>query len=188
MSNWQDEDLEAAEADLIRKAKLGDTDAYGQLYQAYAAQVFRFIYSHIDNSQDAEDLTSEVFVRAWRSLAGYRQRGLPFKAFLFRVARNLVIDQYRQRQRSFAEVTLDEDFTSTSIPDPDVVVQQLQDVRELRQTLAKLREEYRTVLVMRFLSGLSPEETAQAMSKSVGAVRVLQHRALNALRELMDRE
>jgi RNA polymerase sigma-70 factor (ECF subfamily) len=180
--------LELVEADLVQRAKNGDVEAYGQLYERHAPQVFRFLYAHLQNRLDAEDLTGEVFMRAWRSLDGYRERGLPFTAFLFRVARNLVIDQYRRKQFSTLEVELSDDHPDDRLADPAEVAQRLIDQGELQKKLALLREEYRAVLVMRFLSDLSPEETAQAMRKSVGAVRVLQHRALLALRKLIESE
>lgn len=181
-------DHDVQEAGLVLKAQRGDAQAYGQLYEQYAPLLFRFLNAHLDNPLDAEDLTTEVFVRAWRSLDGYQPRGLPFKAYLFRVARNLVIDLYRQRKRSVSSVALEEETVTDWLPGPDQALQHSVDGRELRQLLSGLREEYRMVVVLRFLSGLSPQETAQVMGKSVSAVRVLHHRALNALRKKMDEE
>ena len=83
---------------LIKQVKNGDTEAFGVLYEQYVEMVFRYVYSHLDNRTDAEDLTEEIFLRAWRALPKYDERGLPFSAFLFRIARNSLIDFYRQHK------------------------------------------------------------------------------------------
>jgi len=182
MSNWQDVD----DIQLLKIAQEGDTEAFGELYERYAARVFRFLYSHMDNRLDAEDLTEDVFLRAWKSLPNYREQGVPFLAFLFRVARNALIDHYRRAAGTKQDVSLEDLPLHDRAPGPVEVVMANLEHSKLRQTLDQLREDYRTVLVLRFLGELSPEETAQAMGRSSGAVRVLQHRALAALRTIMD--
>jgi len=169
---------------VIQQVKNGDAEAYGVLYDQYAEVIFRYVYSHLENRLDAEDLTEEIFLRAWRALPKYDERGLPFSAFLFRIARNSLIDYYRQRKvvQSIEDVEL-----QSHEPGPEETVEVQIENRNLRETIARLREDYRNVLIFRFLSGLSPEETAQVMQRSVGAVRVLQHRALSALKDLMER-
>jgi len=169
---------------VIQQVKNGDAEAYGVLYDQYAEVIFRYVYSHLEGRLDAEDLTEEIFLRAWRALPKYDERGLPFSAFLFRIARNSLIDYYRQRKvvQSIEDVEL-----QSHEPGPEETVEVQIENRNLRETIARLREDYRNVLIFRFLSGLSPEETAQVMQRSVGAVRVLQHRALSALKDLMER-
>jgi RNA polymerase sigma-70 factor (ECF subfamily) len=154
------------------------------LYEQYAEVIFRYVYSHLESRLDAEDLTEEIFLRAWRALPKYDERGLPFSAFLFRIARNSLIDYYRQRKnvQSIEDMELQSHEAG-----PEEMVDMHIENHNLRDTIAKLREDYRNVLIFRFLSGLSPEETAQVMQRSVGAVRVLQHRALSALKDLMER-
>jgi RNA polymerase sigma-70 factor, ECF subfamily len=169
---------------VIKQVKNGDAEAYGMLYEQYAEVIFRYVYSHLDNRLDAEDLTEEIFLRAWRALPKYDERGLPFSAFLFRIARNSLIDYYRQRK---AVQSIEDIELQSREPGPEEMVDVRIEDRNLRETIAKLREDYRNVLIFRFLSGLSPEETAQVMQRSVGAVRVLQHRALSALKDLMER-
>lgn len=170
---------------LIKKAKKGDTEAFGLLYEQYAEIIFRYVFSHLDSKQDAEDLTEEIFFRAWKALPNYDDRGLPFSAFLFRSARNSLIDYYRQYKvvKSLDEI----EWQSNGEPDPEDEVAARMDRADLKQTLSQLREDYRTVLIFRFLGGMSPEETAEVMDRSVGAVRVLQHRALSALKNLLVR-
>jgi RNA polymerase sigma-70 factor (ECF subfamily) len=169
---------------LINQVKNGDAEAFGLLYEQYAEMIFRYVYSHLDNRLDAEDLTEEIFLRAWRALPKYDERGLPFSAFLFRIARNSLIDYYRQHK---AVQSIDDlELQSHEIGPEEAVTANIEN-HDLRKTIAALREDYRNVLVFRFLSGLSPDETAQLMQRSVGAVRVLQHRALSALKDLLER-
>jgi RNA polymerase sigma-70 factor (ECF subfamily) len=135
---------------------------------------------------DAEDLTEEVFLKVWQRLAMYRDQGVPFAAFLLRVAHNTLIDHYRSSGRATVEPLAEESSLRNERFDLGDQVGAMIQHQELRHFISQLREDYRRVLVARFLSGLSPEETAQAMGKSAGAVRVLQHRALDALRKLLE--
>ena len=169
---------------LIVKSKNGDAEAFGELYERYAEVIFRYLYSHLESRLDAEDLTEDVFMRAWKALSKYDERGLPFSAFLFRAARNSLIDYYRQQKALQSIEDLD---LHSSEPGPEELVSDRLSNADLRGALAGLREDYRSVIVFRFLSGLSPEETAQIMQRSIGAVRVLQHRALLALKEVLER-
>ena len=169
---------------VIQQVKNGDTEAYGMLYEQYAEVIFRYVYSHLDNRLDAEDLTEEIFLRAWRALPKYDERGLPFTAFLFRIARNSLIDYYRQKK---VVSSLEDMEIQSHEAGPEEATDMRIENQGLRETIAELREDYRNVLIFRFLSGLSPEETAQVMQRSVGAVRVLQHRALSALKDWMDK-
>lgn len=178
---------EVDETSLLQQAQQGDAEAFGQIYEMYSPLVFRFLFAHLDNRLDAEDLTEEVFLRAWQALPGYRMRGVPFKGFLFRVARNALYDHYRRSRKRANDPGLDQELVDDLQPDPAVSVSLHQERRELRQTLTGLREDYRAVLVLRFLVGLSPDETAEAMDRSAGAVRVLQHRALAAARKLLQK-
>jgi RNA polymerase sigma-70 factor (ECF subfamily) len=174
---------EAEDKQLLIASKKGDAEAFGELYERYALSVFRFVFAHTSDRMDAEDLTEEVFLRTWRSLGNYQERGVPFLAFLFRIARNAIIDHYRQTGRIEHTELEAVPYIKDQTPGPVEVMTASHERQELKQKLDQLREDYRNVLVLRFLSDLSPEETAQVMGRSVGAVRVLQHRALNALRE-----
>jgi RNA polymerase sigma-70 factor (ECF subfamily) len=110
---------------------------------------------------------------------------VPFAAYLFRIARNALIDFYRRSNRSSQPLALEEHTPVDFHPDPGEVAIANMEKQEIRELLAELRDDYRTVLLLRFLGDLSPEETAEVMGKSPGAVRVLQHRALSALRKLL---
>ncbi len=167
---------------LVEQAKQGDADAFGELHDRYALRVFRFVYGRVGNRQDAEDLTSEVFLRAWRSLHRYRSRGYPFSAYLFRIARNLLVDHYRRDKKCEQEVRQAGNGLRGMVSNLDDVMILKQEYDSLHAALEQMREDYRDVLLLRFVSGLSSEETAKVMGRSSGAVRVLQHRALKALR------
>ena len=171
---------------LIQKAKDGDADAFGELYERYAEPVFRFIFSQTSNRLDAEDLTADVFLKAWRSLPRYKERGFSFSAYLFRIARNVLIDS-RRKQKAVVTISEDEfmNMPDAAISEPSALISAKFQHNELVQILNQMREDYRTVLVLRFLNELSPEETSQAMGRSIGAVRVLQHRALSSLRKVI---
>jgi len=173
--------------ELIRKAQRGDTLAFGELYECHAPVIFRYLFAHLDSQMDAEDLTGEVFLKAWQSLPKYNERGVPFLAFLFRVARNVLVDHYRQSNRleSTAPEVMDGYRQEGDLEAIELVGSRLEH-QKILQVLSRLRPDYRSVLSFRFISELSPEETALVMERSVGAIRVLQHRALTALRQALD--
>ncbi len=183
MPEWQ----EAEEAELLKQAQGGDTEAFGCLYEHHAPTVYRFLYAHLNNYLDAEDLTEEVFLRAWKSLKQYQEQGIPFVAYLFRISRNALIDHYRSNRRGQPAPLEDENLRDPSHDPAETVLSHLER-SEIRSKLDQLKEEYRSVLLLRFLSGLSPEETAQALGKPVGTVRVIQHRALAALKKVLEPE
>ncbi len=174
---------EADESQLIERAKAGDADAFGDLYARHLHAIFRFFYSRLDNTQDAEDLTEETFIRIWRSLPRFEDQGVPFLAYSFQIARNLLIDHYRRYGNSKTVAGYKDDLILKPQPDASEAALRNIEHEQVRQALEKLKEDHQTVLVSRFLSDLSTEEVAQLMGRSPGAVRVLQHRALAALRK-----
>ena len=179
---WQ----QANDNELIQLTQNGDAEAFGELYQRYAHIIFRFIYSHLSERFEAEDLTEEVFLRVWRSLSNYREQGVPFLAYLFKIARNALVDFYRHAGRTGGLMSIEEKPLTDTRSDPAEAAIIHLEHQEVRQTLEQLREDYRMVLILRFLSGLSPEETGEVMGRTPGAVRILQHRALSALRNLLE--
>jgi RNA polymerase sigma-70 factor (ECF subfamily) len=170
---------------LIRLAKEGDAEAYGELYERHMAAVYRFLYARLDNRMDAEDYSEEVFIKVYNSLATYNERGIPFRAYLLIVARNALIDHYRRNGRAPQRVSIEDMQISDLTPDPGEISSTNSRHQELRKVLGDLREDYQEVLVHRFLNDLSPNETAVVMKRSTGAVRVLQHRALAAVRKAL---
>jgi RNA polymerase sigma-70 factor (ECF subfamily) len=179
--------LKTEEEQLLRKAQAGNADAFGKLYERHMLGVFRFLYSRLGNRADAEDLTEEVFLKAWQALARYEQRGLPYSAFLMRIARNLLTDHYRKMKHEAHTTEMDSgQLAQTARPGSDPAARSRLDGQPAFQVLQGLREDYQIVLTLRFISQLSVDETAKVMRRTPGAVRVLQHRALRALRGMME--
>jgi RNA polymerase sigma-70 factor (ECF subfamily) len=171
------------EADLTARARAGDADAFGQLYELHVDRVYRYVAYRVKTEHEAEDLTEQVFLKAWEAMPRYEDRGLPFRAWLFRLAHNLVIDHYRVRR---SDVSLNELLDSDqsyepSGPDPQVEVEARLDADEVRLAVRRLGEEQRQVVLLRFVEGLSHSEVADILGKTEGATRAIQHRALGAL-------
>jgi len=184
MPSWENID----DTELVKNAQSGDAEAFGEIYARHAQAVFRFFASRLDNQLDAEDLTEDVFLRVWRSLPNYHEKGVPFSAFLFRIANNALIDHYRKVNSPSSEVSIEDESLQDNRHNPEDVVAENIEHDELRNVLEKLRDDYRDVLILRFLSELSPVETAKVMDRSVGAIRILQHRALLAVRNVVESE
>jgi RNA polymerase sigma-70 factor, ECF subfamily len=179
------EGRDIADAVLIQKAQQGLTEAFGDLYERYASTIFRFVCLRLGSPEDAEDLTEDIFIRAYNNLPKYDERGIPFAAYLFQIARNALIDYYRKNRNSLTSI---DDIEMTGMdPQPEDVVSRKLDFQDLQRMMENLPEDYRNVLTLRFLNGMSPEETALMMNRSEGAIRVLQFRALAALKRLLNR-
>lgn len=167
----------------MRRAKAGDAQAFGALYDRYFERVYRYVYYRVRNEEEAEDVTSDVFFRALRALPRYEPRQ-PFLAWLYRIARNAVIDRARaQRPRLSFEDALAHPDAARYVVDPDAVAMQSDRRERLRRALAHLTSEQQEVVILRFVEGLSSEEVGQIMGKRAGTVRGLQFRALQALRK-----
>jgi RNA polymerase sigma-70 factor, ECF subfamily len=167
---------------LVLQAKSGDADAFGRLYELYALKVFRFLYAQLPSQMDAEDLAAEVFLRSWNAMPRYKDRGYQFSTYLFRIAHNVLVDYYRKAKKT-AQFE-DQSYSAALSQSENIHSESLARLehQELYTGLSKLKEDYRTVLVLRFLNDFSPQEAAAIMQRSPGAIRVLQHRALGALR------
>jgi RNA polymerase sigma-70 factor (ECF subfamily) len=175
------------EADLVARSVQRDAVAFGRLYEAHLDRIYRYVYFRVGSTSEAEDLTEQVFLRAWEAIDRYEARGTPFTAWLYRLAHNLVIDHYRARRPT---TPLDE-IAETEELGFDVVatVEDLLDAEEVREALRRLSPEHQQLVVLRFVEELSHSEVAQILGKTEGATRVIQHRALQALaRALRERE
>jgi RNA polymerase sigma-70 factor (ECF subfamily) len=173
------------DATLVKQAKSGDSRAFGTLYERYAADIYRFLNAQLPNYVEAEDLTSDVFLRAWQSLPRYRERGYSFSAYLYKIARNALIDHWRKKKKDGRVVDLPLDDLYGETTDSGDRVIRYQENETLRRALNELKADYRSVLVLRFINGLTILEIASIMGRSEGAIRVLQHRALLAVRRKM---
>lgn len=185
ISHWQEQlGYSPSNAQLVQLAQAGDTEAFGYLYDTYIDRIYRYIFFRVTDEQLAEDLTAQVFCKAWEHLDRYKLGGAPFVAWLYTIARNSVIDYYRTRKDT---VALEE---ATSLvgdgPQPHEQAELKFETESLRIALEALTEEQQQVLVLKFISGMTTEEIAQHLGKRPGAVRALQMRGLQALARLME--
>ncbi|MEW5992530.1 MAG: sigma-70 family RNA polymerase sigma factor [Chloroflexota bacterium] len=162
------------------EARGGDPWAFGRLFDEYHEPVYRFIANRVNRPADAEDLTQLVFVKALEALPRYEVRGVPFGGWLFRLARNTIIDHARTRH-DHAELDAAAD-RATDDAGPDEVTLLRQDLDAVARALADLTDEQREAIELRFFAGLSAREAAEAMGKQEGTVRGLQFRAIASLR------
>jgi RNA polymerase sigma-70 factor (ECF subfamily) len=171
---------DAAIERLVAEARNGDTWAFGMIFDHYHDPIYRFIASRIHRPTDAEDLTQHVFVKALEALPRYEARGIPFGGWLFRLARNAVIDHVRTRHEHAELDAVVEWAHGDSGPDEIAVVRQELDA--VGAALATLTDEQREAIELRFFAGLSAREAAEAMGRQEGTIRGLQFRAIAALR------
>lgn len=171
------------EIELVRRAAGGDANAFGMLYESHLDAIYRYIFYRVSTHQDAEDLTEIVFLKAWQAVAGYQMDGIPFRAWLYRIAHNTVVDHYRTRKET---EPLEKHL---AISDEQMLLEKQVLVREEAQQLARIVGQlaplHQHVLILRFVQGLSHAEVAEVLGKGEGAVRVLQYRALKELQALL---
>lgn len=175
------------EIKLIRQAQKGQADPFGLLYDHYCPQIYRFILLKVDNKEEAEDLTHEVFLNAWQNVSNYNDRGYPFSSWLYQIARNRVIDYYRTRKNAAA---IDENEIDESVfkvmPALEGVLDQQSQLARVKNAITLLNEEQQTVVILRYIEELTPAEIAAIFNKSEGAVRLVQHRAINKLKTILE--
>jgi len=165
---------------LVERARSGDRAAFAALYDVFAPRIYRYFRFRVSAADVAEDLTQKVFLKMVEHLPKYESRGLPFAAWVFRVARNAWIDADRSNRPA---VDLDELIGHASDAlGPDELAATSHEHEALRRAVAGLPSDQRDVIAYRFFADLTPGETAAQMRRTEGSVRVLQHRALAALR------
>jgi len=169
------------EESLVRRAQQNDQQALSSLYEEYFERVYRYVAVRMRSRLDAEDITSQVFVKVVQSLPSYKLRGVPFSAWLFRIARNQVIDHVRKHSVKFETAWIEP--AAVSQEDPTKLAELNMAIDEMVKTLVLLTEAQREVIQLRFAAELSIAETARIMGKSEGAVKALQYSALVALRK-----
>ena len=171
------------EESLIRRAQQRDQQAFAQLYEVHFDKIYRYVALRIGNKIEAEDITQQVFLKALQSIASFRWRGIPFSAWLFRIAHNQVVDYLRKKTKQ-ATVPIEESTVSV-ISDPQLLVEQSLDIEQLLSATKRLTAAQREVISLRFAGELPIAQVAKIMSKSQGAVKALQHSAIVALRKVL---
>ena len=174
------------DSELLKRAINGDRDAFGDIYLLLLDEIYRYIFYHIGEVEDAEDLTEKVFLSAWKALPVYTDQGCPFTSWIYRIAHNTTVDYLRSRERNRA-IPIDDELEevircdSSSLQDLN-----LEEAGALAKAIAKLPDDQRQVIVLRFIEGFSHAEIANILDKSEGASRMLQNRALIALSRLLE--
>ena len=169
---------------LVEQAKQNPA-AFGLLYEKYVQKIYNYIYYRTGNYNDAEDLTAKTFHRAMRHIPSYEQRGVPFSAWLYRIAHNVVANWHRDRSRrkviALDELVLHQQWR----PSPEGLVEADEEKRELLRVIRRLPADRQLLLILKFVEGMSNEAIGQVMGRSEGAVKSLYHRTLLALRKEM---
>ncbi len=166
---------------IVAKARTGDPASIAALYDLFSVRVYRFVLVRVRSDQDAEDLLQRTFLKVIEALPRYESRGLPFAAWLFRIARNTVIDHERTRHE---EARLDDAAERVDErSNPAELAEAAMERDAVRSAMDLLTPEQREVIAYRFFAGLSPREIGLLMDRREGAVRALQFRAIQTLRE-----
>ncbi len=169
---------------LIRKAAGGDAEAFGEIYSLYLDRIYRYVFYQVRDKMTAEDITEEVFIRAWRAIGSCRGKEQTFSSWLYRIAHNYVIDTFR-RQRKDLSIDME---TVAELSSPKVEAEAELEWRELLNGIDCLPQNQKQVIILKFIEGLDNREIGQVMGKNQGAIRILQMRALAKLREKLSSE
>jgi len=176
----------AAEWELVRRAQRYEEDALQQLYEKYHPKIYNYAFLQMGDVQAAEDLAADVMLKMLESVRKYEFKGLPFGAWVFRIARNRLIDLHRRRKRR-GEVDLNEALVST-LSNPQALAELALDRGQIQVALKYLTDEQRQVIVLKFIEGFDNRSIGRVMGRSDGAIKSLQHRALAALRRVFEEE
>lgn len=171
------------EESLVRRAQQHDADAWAELYNRYVDRVYRYALARVRNPMVAEDVTEQVFLKALSSISAFTWRGVPFAAWLFRIASNQIVDLHRMS--SSKELPLPEFGLRAAEADPIQIAEDNIALDTVLQALHRVTPAQRQVIEFRFVADLSVKETARLMGKRPGAVKALQHSALESLRRLL---
>lgn len=166
---------------LVERAKL-DSEAFGQLYERYVDKIYSYIYYRTSNNHDAEDLTARVFFRAMQHIGDYEDQGLPFSAWLYRIARNLLANWYRDQSKR--QMTSLESIAQLHVVEsPELATQLGEDRQALLEAVRRLPPDRQELLILKYVEHLSNAEIGQILGRSEGAVKSLYHRTLISLRD-----
>lgn len=171
------------EQKLVKKAKDGEVEAFGLLYDHYLPKIYRFVLLKVSYREEAEDLAHQTFLKAWENISQYDLRGYSFGSWLYQIARNATIDYYRKSRpqvsiEAAAELPFEGDFLQQSI-DSKI------EWTKLTEGIKKLKDTEQDVLIMRFVQDLSLKDVAEILGKSEGAVKLIQHRAIRNLKKII---
>jgi RNA polymerase sigma-70 factor (ECF subfamily) len=161
-----------------------DRRAFGVLYERYVKDIYKYIYFRTNNQHDAEDLASRVFHRALSHIDTYVERGVPFQAWLYRIAHNLVANWHRDRSRH-KSVPLEDFVNGLRTEAPEVTAEAQDEKERLFEAIRRLPEDRQQLLILKFVDKKSNQEIGEVMDKSEGAIKSLYHRTLLSLRDIL---
>ncbi len=170
---------------LVKRAKKHDAEAFGEIYDKYVDQIFRYVYYKVGDYTEAQDLTGLTFLKAFENIDSYEFRDVAFSSWLYRIAHNLVVDHFRRQSRR-ETISIEEHPPMPSLegnPDEDVFFKM--DCERLYEALSKLTHNQREVIILKFIENLSNNQVAEIMGISVGAVKSTQKRGLMALHRIL---
>ncbi|MFC1911793.1 sigma-70 family RNA polymerase sigma factor [Chloroflexota bacterium] len=171
------------EESIIWRAKQHDQMALTQLYEENFDKIYRYIVLKIGEKTEAEDMTQQVFLKAFKNISSYKYQGLPFSSWLYRIAHNQIVDYFRKKSKR-ATVPLDESLTAGN-SDPRQEVERSLEVEDLARATRKLTKSQQEVISLRFAGEFSIAQVARVMGKSEGAIKALQHSAIVSLRKVL---
>jgi len=179
---------ESSDQALLARAARGDREAFGALYERYVSRIYSYIFYRTGNHHDAEDLTARVFFRAMRHIGNYKDHGVPFSAWLYRIAHNLVANWHRDNSRR-PEFFLGDGFPILQDWEhPEWALLQAEEQEILLRTIRRLPADRQQLLILKFVDHLSNAEIGQIMGRTEGAIKSLYHRTLITLRDELQRE
>jgi RNA polymerase sigma-70 factor (ECF subfamily) len=174
------------EAVLVQRAMGRDPEAFGRLYDMYVDRIYRHIYYRVGNEHDAEDLTQQVFLKAWQVIDRYEKTASPFIAWLITIGHNLVVDFHRtNKDKAYLEAEV---LASDPASSPEYMAEASLEQQRLRRAISQLGGDEQQVVVLRLVEGFEFSEIACLLNKKEGNVRVILHRALVKLRDILEKE
>lgn len=187
MISWLDKTLNnilnIPEQQLIKKSQEGQGDAFGKLYMKYLDSIYRYVFFRVNQNQPvAEDITEVVFFKAWRGIQTFSLTQGNFRAWLYRIAHNAVVDHYKVQKPSTRIDEVAEHADKKNIQD---AIESEERKEALMHAINQLTDSQKTIITLKFIEGLSNKEIAQIVSKKEDAIRAIQHRGLESLREIL---
>ena len=174
-------DKKPSDIDLVKQTKRGSTSAFHTLYVRYLDPIYRYFFFQTKDKFLAEDLAQEVFIRIWKSIASYKKERGNFTSWMYRIAHNLLVDHYRGKRT----LSLKEGLEASYSEDWFEKLDRDEKIQNIKKALEGLTQDYQEVVILRFFEDLTVEEVALIVDKSEENVRVIQHRAIRKLKEII---
>ena len=172
---------------IIQRAKSGNNEAFTALYELYVTPLYRYIFFRVSDPRDAEDLTQEVFLKAYVALSRYVSNGTPILAYFYTIARNSIIDHYRKKKERYVDTALFDTIADES-PLPNELASNRKNLLQLRKDISVLAQDQQDAITLRYLDEFDTTEIAKIMNRSPESVRQLQSRGLKILRDSLNKK